>query len=413
MPALWPPRYYGWTILGVAIVAVFISSPGQTYVISVFIDPIQRDTGWSRTLVSGLYTAGSLTAAAGMFVVGRLMDRFGSRATLTMVSLLFGAAALWMSQVSQPFHLYVGFVFLRLLGQGSLTVVPTAMVALWFVRLRGRALSLTSLGAVAGQAAFPPLVYLLIAHMGWRTAWVVLAVVIWVVLVPPAFLLVRRTPESMGLLPDGDARPAGARADGPDPAWPGDDDWTLEDALRTRPFWLLMLAGSSQSLISTALTFHHVSFMTSLGLDPAMAATVFMMVAVCSLAGTFVVGVLSDRFAPRYLVAAGQVILMSAMLWSFTVSAPWQALVYGGLLGAASGFSLALTIVWANYFGRLNLGAIRSVAATSMIASAAVGPLPFGWMFDLTGSYRLPILVFLTLPAISALAAIAATPPRR
>ncbi len=151
----------------------------------------------------------------------------------------------------------------------------------------------------------------------------------------------------------------------------------------------------------------------SLGLDPAMAATVFMMVAVCSLAGTFVVGVLSDRFAPRYLLAAGQVILMSAMLWSFTVSAPWQALVYGGLLGAASGFSLALTIVWANYFGRLHLGAIRSIAATSMIASAAVGPLPFGWMFDLTGSYRLPILVFLTLPTISALAAMAASPPRK
>lgn len=266
---------------------------------------------------------------------------------------------------------------------------------------------------MAGQAVFPPLVYLLITLTDWRTAWLVLAVVIWVVLLPPALLLVRRTPEAMGLLPDGDVRRARPAAEGPARTWPTGDDWTLAGALRTRTFWLLIVAGSSQSLISTALTFHHVSFMTSLGLDAAFASTVFTMVAVCSLGGTFLVGMLSDRFAPRHLVAAGQGFLLSAMLWSFAVSAPWHALVYGGLLGVTTGFSLALTIVWANYFGRRNLGAIRSVAATSMIASAAVGPLPFGWMFDLTGSYRLPILVFLILPAISALAAMAATPPRK
>lgn len=101
------------------------------------------------------------------------------------------------------------------------------------------------------------------------------------------------------------------------------------------------------------------------------------------------------------------------MLWSFTVSAPWEALVYGGLLGLTHGSSVALTIIWANYFGRRSLGTIRSVAATSMIASAAVGPLPFGWMFDLTGSYTLPMLVFLVLPAMSTVAAITARAPRR
>jgi MFS family permease len=86
--------------VAVATLAVFMSSPGQTYVAAVFVDPMQQETGWSRTLISGLYTAGSLTAAAGMFLVGRLMDRRGPRLTLAAVGGLFGLTALAMSRVT-------------------------------------------------------------------------------------------------------------------------------------------------------------------------------------------------------------------------------------------------------------------------------------------------------------------------
>lgn len=406
--------YYGWTILAVAVLGVFVSSPGQTYVVSVFVDPIQRETGWSRTLISSLYTTASLTAAAGMIVVGRLMDRFGARATLTGVTLAFGLAAIWMSRVAQPLDLYIGFVLLRLLGQGALTVVPTAMVALWFVRLRGRALSLVSLGAVAGQGLFPPVVHLLIAGTDWRTAWVLLAMVVWVLLLPPVVILVRPTPESMGLRPDGDAprdRPSLAEQAGGSRS---ESTWTLAEAVRTRAFWLLAFASSSQSLISTALTFHHVSFMVSLGVEAATASTVFTVIATASLAGTLLVGVLSDRFAGRHLLAGSQVLLASAMVWSFAIAGPWQAFVYGGLLGLAGGFSFTLqSVMWPNYFGRRSLGSIRSAAASATIAAAAIGPLPFGWIFDLTNSYHVAILVFVTLPVVATAAAMGAVPPRR
>lgn len=406
--------YYGWIILGVGTLAVFASSPGQTYVVAVFVDPIQRETGWSRTLVSGLYTAGSLTAAAGMLLIGRLLDRVGARVILTIVGLLLGFAAAWMSRVATPLDLYVGFAFLRLLGQGALTVVATTMVALWFVRLRGRALALTSLGAVAGQALFPPFVHALIAGVDWRTAWVVLALGTWALVLPPAVLLVRRTPESIGLLPDGDL-PGRTVAGARQPAQQRrEEEWSLGEAVQTRAFWLLMLATSSQSLIATALTFHHVSFMGSRGIDPATAATVFAVIAPSSLVGTFLAGVLADRIAGRYLLAAAQGGLASAMLWSFMIATPWQAFMYGALLGLTGGFSFTLqSVIWPNYFGRRNLGSIRSVAATSMIAAAAIGPLPFGWMFDVTTSYSTPILVFLALPATSALAALVARPPRK
>jgi len=404
--------YHGWIILVVAMLAVFASSPGQTYVVSVFVGPIQLETGWSRTLISALYTLGSLTAASGILMVGRLMDRFGARATLAGAGL--GLAALWMSRVDGPFDLYLGFALLRLLGQGALTVVPTAMVAVWFVRLRGRALALTSLGAIAGQAVFPPLVHLLVIRTDWRTAWVVLAVAVWALLLPATLLFVRRSPEAMGLFPDGDA-PWDGPAEGPGPA-PArrDEEWTLGEALRTRAFWLVVVAVASQSLITTALTFHHVSFMNTLGIDSATAATVFTVMAPSSLVGTFVAGTLLDRVAGHRLLPVAPACLIAAMLWSMAIVGPWHAFAYGGLLGFTSGFGAILqSVIWPSYFGRRQIGSIRSAGAIGMMAAAAIGPLPFGWMFDVTASARTTVLVFLIVPIVSALAGLVARPPRR
>ncbi|HEX9822613.1 MAG TPA: MFS transporter [Methylomirabilota bacterium] len=404
--------YHGWIILVVAMLAVFASSPGQTYVVSVFVGPIQLETGWSRTLISALYTLGSLTAASGILMVGRLMDRFGARATLAGAGL--GLAALWMSRVDGPFDLYLGFALLRLLGQGALTVVPTAMVAVWFVRLRGRALALTSLGAIAGQAVFPPLVHLLVIRTDWRTAWVVLAVAVWALLLPATLLFVRRSPEAMGLFPDGDA-PWDGPAEGPGPA-PArrDEEWTLGEALRTRAFWLVVVAVASQSLITTALTFHHVSFMNTLGIDSATAATVFTVMAPSSLVGTFVAGTLLDRVAGHRLLPVAPACLIAAMLWSMAIVGPWHAFAYGGLLGFTSGFGAILqSVIWPSYFGRRQIGSIRSAGAIGMMAAAAIGPLPFGWMFDVTASARTTVRVFLIVPIVSALAGLVAHPPRR
>ena len=122
------PFFYGWVILAVSALGIFISGPGQTYSVSIFVDPIISDLGWSRTMVSGLYTAGSLTAGAVMILVGRLLDRYGARVMMTSVGILFGLAALWMSSVDHPVKLYAGFAAIRILGQGSLTLIPTTAI---------------------------------------------------------------------------------------------------------------------------------------------------------------------------------------------------------------------------------------------------------------------------------------------
>jgi MFS family permease len=406
------PFFYGWIILAVSTLAIFISGPGQTYSVSIFVNHIISDLGWSRTLVSGLYTAGSLTAGAIMILLGRLLDRYGARVMLTVVAILFGFAAIWMSSVDHPIKLVVGFAAIRTLGQGSLTLIPTTLIALWFVHWRGKATAIGTLGGAISHAAFPLLIHLLISNTGWRDAWIILALIIWPVLLLPSVFLVRRSPESVGLLPYGQTPAPENQAEKGSTGTIREASMSLAEAIRTRTFWLLLFAGSAPALISTGLTFHHVSFLASKGMSSAIAASVFVVVAPMQILGSFISGFLADRFPSRYLLAVGQMLLVATMLWTFLITSTWQAFFYGALMGLGNGFNMTTTtVIWPNYYGRSHLGSIRGVATAGMVAFAALGPLPFGFLFDLSGTYSSAILIFLALPALCVVAALLAYPP--
>jgi MFS family permease len=350
----------------------------------VFVDPLIAEFGWSRTAVSGLYTAGSLTAAASMFGVGWLLDRFGARMMLTGIGLLMGLAALWMSTVDSQLQLYVGFAGLRLLGQGSLTLVPTALVAVWFVRRRGRTTALAGLGMMVGQVVFPPLIHLLINNYGWRDAWIVLAVIIWVLLVPAAVLLVRRSPESVGLRADNAA--LGSPEDAASATTTS--GWTLREAMSTNAFWLLLFASSSQSLISTGLTFHQADVLGARGLGSGVSAAVLSVMGPSAFAGMMLSGILADRYPGRYLLVFSQVLLMLAMLVVMFLTTAWQAFAYGAMAGFSMGFGMTVSaVIWPNYFGTRHLGRIRGVASSMMVAAAALGPLPLALVLAAPVSY--------------------------
>ncbi|MEX0761398.1 MAG: MFS transporter [Dehalococcoidia bacterium] len=390
---------------------MFASAPGQTYTFSVFLNPVIEELRWSQTLITTLYFFGSLTAAGLIVFVGRMLDRFGPRIMLVAVAVVFGLAALWMSRVDHPFEMYAGFAAIRTLGQGALTLIPATMVSMWFVRSRGKVLAIATLGGALASGAFPPLVSFLISQVGWREAWVALGFIIWGLLIIPAAVFVRRMPESVGLLPDGD-RPGrwerGSAENNPD------DAWTLSESLRTRSLWLLIIAGSAQSLIGTGLMFHQVKLLSEKGLDPALAASVFTVIAPMLIVGQFLGGFLSDRFSMRYLMAGGQISLAVAILLVLAISEPWQAYVYGALLGLTTGSLMNINhAVWPAYFGRKHLGSIRGVGNVGMMASAAFGPLPLAYLFDQTGAYTTGLILFLALPPISAAAAFFAIRPRK
>ena len=405
------PFNYGWIIVVVAWLGMFMSGPGQTFVVAIFVDPIIEDTGWSRTTVSAVYSAGSICAFVGAFIAGRAFDKFGARIVLIAVAALFGLATVLMGQVTHPAHLFLGFWGIRSLGQTALSMVSTSTVNVWFIRLRGRATAITSLAAPVSEIALPPLIYLLIISNGWRSTWVILGMAIWIVLLPPAILLVRRTPESVGLKPDMGRKDVLQLKE--TQAGVQEDNWTSKQAMKTKAFWLLIFAGTAGSLIGTAMTFHHMSLMNSRGIANTEATLILSLTAAVGVFSTILTGYLLDKLPNRFILAAGQIMLMASMAWTFLIQNLWHAAIYGIFTGMTQGLIYTtMIVIFPNYFGRKHLGTIMGVATIGMVVSSGLGPLPFGALYEISNNYDLAIISFLPLPALCALAAVFAPPPK-
>ncbi len=408
------PFYYGWIVVGVAILAQFVSGFGHPYVASGFIDPIRQELGWSLTVVSGMYTVGSLLAAPLLLVVGRLLDRFGSRVILTFICIFMGLVTIAMSRITHPAHLLAGFAAIRLLGESSLNLVSITMVSLWFMKLRGRATAVTSMGLASAHSALPLLTHFLIDKFGWRDAWIGFGLIVWFILLIPTLLFVKKSPESVGLHPDGGVKEA-HKSDGYQQSADAPEvNFTLSEALRTRTLWLLLVCGIGLPLTITGLLFHHLPMMQTKGISSQLAAASLLLWGPSMILGNFVGGFLTDRIQSRYLLAAVQLLLIIALLWNRMISTPWQMFIYVFMAGSAGGvFFTSYAVTWANYFGRRHLGAIRGVASMSTLVFSALGALPFGLVFDLTGSYDMAIMILLGVPAVSGVAALFALPPKR
>jgi MFS family permease len=401
--------FAGWSVLGVAAVVVFLSGPAQTYGVSVFIDPLIEETGWSRSLVSTAYSLATLVSAAGLLIVGRQIDRIGNKRVLIAAAIVFGFSLWIASVVTTPLMLFVAFALLRTFGSGTLTLSGRTLIPHWFVRRRGRAFSIVGIAAALSLALIPPFGEALISAFGWRIAWRIEAVAIWLILIPLIVLFVHNRPESLGQYPDGD-RPM--RSETGEVTIIEEPSWSLRQAARLRPFWLLLGAGVVPSLVVTGLSFNQVSIFTSRGLPSSLAATTFTIESIVALPTTLMSGWISDRFAPRYVLAASQACLALAMVCLLAGDSVGLALVYAGLRGASMGlWNTAADVTWPTYFGKSNLGSIRSVTFAAGVVGAAIGPLPLGFVFDATGSYNLAIAGMLALPILGAAAVFFARPP--
>ena len=406
------PFFYGWIMVLMAGIMQFFSGPGQTYSVAIFIDSYIAEFGWSRSFVSSLYSMGTLVAGLALSQVGRLVDVLGHRQMTRILTLAFGAICLWMSVVRAPWMLFAGFLMIRLLGQGSLSLTASTLIPQWFITRRGLALSLMALGGVMGAAIIPPLNTWMIQSQGWRAGWVMWSLLLWGIMLPLGALLIRNRPEDVGLWPDNQPP-----LPDDDPSWQGppvkkEVSWTLGEAMRTKSFWLLIFCGTIPAAVGTAIIFHIVSIMSLRGLSPVDAALVLSTRALVQLPLNLVAGYVADRVKSHYLVAAtlmGQLLLLLMLLNVSTLS---QALVYAVCWGITAAFSeINNGVIWPNYFGRSHLGSIRGAAMTAMVIGTAFGPLPFGYAFDRLGGYNEIFVISMVYAGIGVVAALMAPKP--
>lgn len=401
------PVPYAWVVLAAAMATMIMTIPGQTVGVSVFLDPIIGDLGVSRSLVSGLYTAGTLLGSFSLPFIGRLVDRHGPRRSVAWIATAFALACLFMSGVTGWIMLAIGFVLIRALGQGSLSLVSQHVVALWFVRRRGFAIGLLGLAMATATAFVPGLLEALESARGWRGSYVVLAGVVALVAIPLGVGFFRDRPETYGHLPDGARLRAGEVPDAP-----FETNLSLAEARRTGAFWIVAAGDVAIAALSTGLLFHHFDVLAAGGIDRSAAALAFVPIGLVSAGATLAAGTLLDRIAPRYLLAT-MLIFQAGALGLAAVMGPAFVLVYGATLGVATGIRGAVAgSTYAHYFGRLHLGAIKGFATTLTVAGTAVGPLLFAVGRDLSSAYAPVLLASAVVPAVLAVVSLGLRPPR-
>ncbi|WP_022793034.1 MFS transporter [Marinococcus halotolerans] len=405
------PIFYGWAIVALSALSMFFSGPGQTYSISIFIDYYIQDFSYSRSFVSGIYSVGTLAAGITLFFVGRAIDRLGQRLVMGAAGILLALACIWNAFLTGAVMMFIGFFAIRLFGQGSLTLVPNTLVPQWFVQKRGRALSVMAIGGFVGAAALPPLNTWLIHMVGWRDTWLIWAGLLLIVFVPLAFLVVRNQPQDVGQEPDGGG--PGAHGDTRTQRTAiQEKSWTLQEARRTRAFWLILFCVSVPALVNTGVTFHLVSIVEGKGLSISLAALILSLMAFIGFPVTFAVGYLVDRIAVHYVLAMTFGVHIVSLLVLLTVNSWTGAIIFGVLWGIAHGFErIVLSIVWPNYFGPRHLGSIKSIAQTVMVIGSALGPLPFGIFYDWFNNYTAILWLMMLLPATALVFALLSPKP--
>lgn len=406
------PFFYGWVILLAGSFGNIMSSPGQTYTISIFIEHFIADLGVSRGMVSTFYMVGTLTASLGLPLVGRQIDLRGPRLMVGLISIALSLTCFYMGMIQATWMLLFGFILLRLFGQGSISLVSTYVINQWWVRRRGTILGISGvLAATFGVAGFPNLVNWLIPQFGWRDTYAILGLILLFVMFPVGVAFYRSRPELYGLRPDNSRRNSSESGNSEEPR---EENWTLPEVRRTSTFWIISAGLASISMLGTGLTFHMVGIFADNQLSSTVAAAVFVPIAFTSAAANLGSGVLVDRIPVRFLLSAA-LLLQALALWMAQVLPNVAvAILFGVVMGSMMGLQRTVsTVAWPTYFGRLHLGSIAGFASTILIAASALGPMPMGIARDLLGSYNLTLTILSIMPLSLAVVSLFIRTPRR
>jgi MFS transporter, OFA family, oxalate/formate antiporter len=412
------PVFYGWVIMFAGTLGLIMTGPGQTYAVSIFIEHFIADLGVSRSLVSTLYAGGTLVGSMALPYVGRQIDRRGSRQMVLIISVLFGLACVYMGFIQNALMLGLGFLAIRMLGQGSLGLVSQNVINQWWVARRGLIMGVSGLLlSLLGLGALPGLINWLVNLLGWRPAYMLLGAILLLVMAPVGYFFYRDRPEAYGLQPDGFVAPVADTAVAPTapisiPA--AEENWTLAEARRTPMFWIVAASSALIAMLNTGLFFHMVSILADNGLPDSMAAAVYVPIALTTALVTLTGGILLDRLPVRLILAVSLFLQAAALLMAMSLPGNIVALLYGAVIGATSGlFHAVSSVAWAKYYGRKHLGTITGVTTTIVIVGSALGPVPLGLARDALGSYNQALLILAIFPMLLGIASLFTPRPEK
>ena len=391
-----PRIFYGWWV-ALALAIIVLLSSGIRFTIGPFLKPVTDDLGVDRGSFSLVVAASLLLYGAFMPLVGRLVDRIGARVVCAGGAFVTAVSLVLTGRMTTLWEFYLYYAVIGSLGLAATGhVMGSVMLARWFARHRGVTMSSLGSASMAGMAVLVPAAMWSILRYGWRTSCVILGVVSLAITLPLALWVLRDDPESMGLHPDGRPAPPAAGV-----AFV--ERTAIADALRIPSFWLLTAGlfncGFSMSLLSA----HGVPMLTDHGFHPMTASSAIGFLGMTAIGGGLTLGLISDRWGRKPVLAAVYVLRVAAFGMLFTVHDPRLLLLVAAIGGVGMSGSLAMTsALTGDLFGRYSVGSLFGLIFLSHQAGAALGSWLGGALFDLTGGYGAAFAVAAALLLIAA-----------
>jgi MFS family permease len=378
------PRFRGWWIVGVSFLALYLNGSSTSYLFGVLILPMEEDLGWSRATLLGALTVSTFVTAGTGMLMGPFYDKHGARVGMTISAAITGSVLLLLPHVTAPWQYYALLGVGMGIGRSGLeNMGPRTAIANWFIRRRAAAFAWYSGGrAVFGVTAVAPFAYL-VSVTSWRSGWTVVGAIELAILMPLIWFAVRRRPEDIGELPDGDTPRPDALAIQPEP------EWTRPQAMRTRTFWFMVLGFAFVGFPTSGMIANLLPYFSDEGLSLPAASAAFSMFGFGALMGRPFWGFISTRLGIHPALTLYPIIYglsIASVVLAFNAPTLFAAAFF---IGVPTGGAAQLQAqAWPDFFGRRSVGAITGISTLMIMPTLAFGPLLAAVAFDIMGSYN-------------------------
>ncbi|HXE69822.1 MAG TPA: MFS transporter [Hyphomicrobiaceae bacterium] len=406
------PFFYGWIILACLCCCGFARQGPAVATLSIFVEPMTSEFGWSRTALSGAVSLGGILAALTSPLIGPVLDRRGARLMLCAAVLLTGLSTMLLSLTQSILGFYLLFCIARMNFAGPFDIGIYGAVNSWFLARRAIVNAIIGLAQMLGLVLMPLIAHFAMRAESWRAGWLAVGSSVLLVGLLPAWLVLVRRPEDLGLQPDGGRASSGDAGAKAAPASP-EPQFSRAEALRTPTFWLLSLYTVAVYPVQAGISLHQAPHLLESGLSATVAATVVSTFSFTAALAGLGFGLIARPLGVRPALAISAAALGSSALLMLTIATPLDAYLAAVCFGAGIGGILTLLpLAWADYFGRASFGAIRGVALSLQVTAQASGPLISGLLRDTSGSYVQSLTFFAALSFLGAVVALLVRPPQ-
>jgi len=390
--------FYGWVIVA-SCTLLLATAYGISFSFSVFFSSLQDEFAWSRATTSSLFSLYLLLTGLFSIIGGRFSDKYGPKVVVMVLGTISGLSLVLTSKVESPWQLFLTYSVLLSLGAGAMYIIVMSTGSRWFLKKRATALGIIGAGANLGTVIIAPVCAWIIHTYHWRSAYMIMGIVAWLIILPTALLL-KKGPSEIGANIDGDpvlkeTEPANTTAVG---------EFSLREALKTRNFWLFFLIWFSYSFCLHMVISHMVPRVQDTGMTPIRAAATLSLMQAVAIPSRLLAGFIADKVDKRAIAIFFALLITLSMFWLVAADMAWMFYLFAVIFGLSyGGIDPPVIALVGDVFGLRKVGEIMGILMISWGLGSATGPYIGGLIFDFTGSYQ---LAFISGGLIMALAAI-------